>query len=428
MRPFAFLTLLVMLFVSSVASAQDAPTDTFIFALIMTRHGVRSFTHTLPNYTWPDWSPVDPGFLSEHGYRLMTYMGEFYRNYFAERGLSMGCNTEGTYVYADRDQRTLETARALIEGACGHPDALPMYHLPNLAPNVNDPLFSGAQAFAPDKVDPEASRAAVIAALPVPPSALVSQHAGEFAALQTLLDRRCSGTCPRADSGDYTVVARRNMYEYSGPIVAGSDYAEDLFLESAQCEPDIDPQDIEQAMQLHVAEYDVNARNAYSPWVRAGNIFAHAIAMIDEKAGKHTIGIESPDLSRTKVAIFSGHDTQVGAFGGMLGVRWKTADGLAPDDTPPGGALVFELFRNKQGAYFVRVEFASQSMAQYRKDSELDGGAVMTTVGTYPLAHLETLAQKAVSMGFVQKTWVKASSAPVDLAPLHDPSWTKCDP
>ena len=127
-RRLAFAVLLAAgVFVPSVASAAQR-NETTLFAVVMTRHGVRSLTHAPAAYAWPDWSPVAPGFLTAHGYRLMTYMGRFYRDYFASVGLPLGCTARTGFVYADLDERTLETGRALIDGACGAPNAIPLQH------------------------------------------------------------------------------------------------------------------------------------------------------------------------------------------------------------------------------------------------------------------------------------------------------------
>src|SRR5215470_14701574 len=93
------------------------------YAIIVTRHGVRSPTWTadrLNQYSaqpWPDWE-VPPGNLTTHGRLLMQLMGTYYREHFIAEGLigRTGCtDTDRTFIWADTDQRTLETARALSE-------------------------------------------------------------------------------------------------------------------------------------------------------------------------------------------------------------------------------------------------------------------------------------------------------------------------
>jgi 4-phytase / acid phosphatase len=419
----------------SAAAAGDRGTP--VFALVMTRHGVRSFTKAPPAYTWPDWSPVAPGFLSAHGYALATYLGRYYRSYFASIGLRMGCGSRGTYVYADLDQRTLETARALIEGACGSATGLPLYHDATMGPAVNDGLFDGADFLVGEgKVETAASRAAVAAAAPNPPAAIVTQHAAEFAALQSILDARCSGGCPPANVGDSTISASEGLAELRGPLDAGSSYAESLFLEYAQCGPSIDPAKLADAMRLHVLAYDVNARNAYNPLVRGSNIFAHIVGLLEEKAAMGHPDVSVPDVSHANVAILSGHDTQLGALGGILNAHWPLGNGLVLDDMPPGGALVFELYRQSSGEYRVHLHFVYQTLAQFRHASPLPDGIATSPVRmpgcsgddcSVPLSRLATLAHQLSQQGFVQHGWTPSSDASVNLAPLGDPPWTHCD-
>jgi 4-phytase / acid phosphatase len=415
---------------SSTLPAQTEQTEqgTPIFAVVMTRHGVRSFTKAPSEYTWPDWSPVGPGFLSKHGYVLVTYLGRYYQQYFATLGLPMNCAQGSTYVYADVDQRTLETGRALIDGACGSPTGLSLYHNATIGPGANDPLFDGSDYLvSAGKVDTAASRAAVAAAAPNPPSLIVTQHAAEFAALQSLLDARCSGSCPPANSGQSVIDAKPGgLASLRGPIDTAASYAESLFLEQAQCAPAVDQAKLEQAMKLHVVEYDVNARNAYNPLVRGGNIFAHIVGLLLAKAGVAHPDVGVPDVTHTNVVVLSGHDTQLGALGGILDAHWALGHGLVPDDMPPGGALVFELYHEPTG-YRVRVHFVYQTLAQFRSASPLPDGIATSPVAEYSLTALATLAHDLARRGFVMHDWTKASDAPVDLAPLGDPSWTKCN-
>ncbi len=419
---------------AQTANEHGAP----ILAVVMTRHGVRSFTHAPAAYAWPDWSPVAPGYLSAHGYRLMTYLGRYYHAYFASIGLPMACASHGTYVYADVDQRTIETARALIEGACGSSDALPLYHDAQIGPGVNDTLFDGADWLVPaGRVDTAASRAAVAAAAPAPPSAIVTLHAADFAALQSLLDPRCDRTCPAASAGQTVIVAAKGLAELRGPVDAGSAYAESLFLEEAQCGPAVDPGKLAMAMRLHVLEYNVNARNAYNPLVRGGNIFAHIVGLLEEKAGLPHPDVTVPDVSHDNVVMISGHDTQLGALGGILRAHWSLGDGLVPDDMPPGGALIFVLYHTTTGEYRVRLQFAYETLAQLRHASPLAGGIVLSPVRfsdcsggdcSMPIARLAALAHSLATKGFVQHDWTPESDAAIGLAPLGDPPWTHCDP
>lgn len=427
-------TLIAWALLLIAASTTTLPAQTedgkAIFAVVMTRHGVRSFTKAPQYYTWPDWSPVGPGFLSAHGYKLVTYLGAYYAKYFDSIGLPMNCSQRGTYVYADVDQRTLETGRALIEGACGSVGALPMYHDASIGPGANDPLFDGSDWLGPaGKIDTAASRASVAAAAPNPPSAIVAQHAASFAAVQSLLSGRCSATCPPADSGPSAIDAKPGgLASLRGPIDVGAGYAESMFLEQVQCAPGIDSAKLEEAMKLRIAEYDVNSRNAYNSSVKGANVLAHIVGMLQAKAGLPHPDVSVPDIANVNVAILSGHDTQLGALGGILDAHWAAGNGIVADDMPPGAALVFELYRDPSGAYRVRVHFVYQTMAQYRSASALPDGIATSPVSDYSLSDLSGVAHTLAQRGFVLHDWTSASDAPVNLAPLVDPAWTKCNP
>src|SRR5271165_5735525 len=62
------------------------------FVVIVSRHGVRSPTGKLDQLNqysqqpWPAWS-VPPGYLTEHGARLMTLFGVYDREQLAAQGL-----------------------------------------------------------------------------------------------------------------------------------------------------------------------------------------------------------------------------------------------------------------------------------------------------------------------------------------------------
>src|SRR5262249_29156551 len=149
------------------------------------RHGVRAPTWTterLNQYSaapWPEWG-VPPGNLTPHGRKLMSIMGEFYRDYFAARGLlgKPDCmDANRVYLYADTDQRTMETARALAEALL--PGCKSEIHSTKSA---NDPLFDPVQAGAV-KSDARLARAAVLGRIGPTFDALVDAHRPAFDAL-----------------------------------------------------------------------------------------------------------------------------------------------------------------------------------------------------------------------------------------------------
>jgi len=66
-----------------------------------------------------------------------------------------------------------------------------------------------------------------------------------------------------------------------------------------------------------------------------------------------------------------GHDTNLSNLSGMLGLSWHLP-GYQPDDTPPGGALVFSLWQQPGTArYFVRMQYLAQTLEQMRNAAPL---------------------------------------------------------
>ena len=116
--------------------------------VILSRHGVRSPTWTqarLDSYSalpWPKWS-VPPGDLTSRGYELVKQFGSFDRASLAATGLlpAQGCGDAAkAYVWADTDQRTIASGKALAEGL--FPGCAPQIH--GLAEGENDTLFHPA--------------------------------------------------------------------------------------------------------------------------------------------------------------------------------------------------------------------------------------------------------------------------------------------
>ncbi|MBV8116810.1 MAG: hypothetical protein JOZ01_02465, partial [Candidatus Eremiobacteraeota bacterium] len=301
-RLFLYALMLSVLSPGAVAARGNA--EKSVFAVVVTRHGVRSISKAPAQYSWADWSPVASSFLTARGYTLMTYLGQYYRVYFASRGIPVNCAANNAYIYADTDQRTLATGSALIEGMCGKATALPLFHNADASGKSDDPLFDATQwAATNNRIDARASRNAVLAALPSPPSAVVTAHRTEFDVLQHLLDPRCAASCTPVAAGDVSITASKDgLAEVGDPLKTASTYAEDLFLEYAQCRPDVSD-DISQAMRVHVLAYDINARNAYNPRVRGGTLFAHIVAMLESKAGSPHGDVQIPDIAKDNIVV-----------------------------------------------------------------------------------------------------------------------------
>src|SRR5215470_12817749 len=97
--------------------------DELKLVVVVTRHGVRSPTSLMTDYStehqWPDiqkdWQTKCCADLTPRGADLAAILGAYYRGYYAEKGLlpKTGCPTKEVYIWADNEQRTFETAKAL---------------------------------------------------------------------------------------------------------------------------------------------------------------------------------------------------------------------------------------------------------------------------------------------------------------------------
>jgi hypothetical protein len=73
---------------------------------------------------------------------------------------------------------------------------------------------------------------------------------------------------------------------------------------------------------------------------------------------------------RTSVVMISGHDTNFSNLFGLLRLSWAMPSHQM-DDVPPGGALVFSLWKLPGGQYSVRVQFVVQTLEQMHNATEL---------------------------------------------------------
>jgi 4-phytase/acid phosphatase len=83
-------------------------------------------------------------------------------------------------------------------------------------------------------------------------------------------------------------------------------------------------------------------------------------------------GFRLPRMSRNTKALFLvGHDTNIANLAAMLNVSWQQPDYQA-DDTPPAGALVFELCRGSDRRLRVFTSYLAQSPPQMAQMRPLD--------------------------------------------------------
>lgn len=363
--------------------------STLKFVVIVTRHGVRSPTGKLDllnrysRQPWPAWN-VPPGYLTEHGAQLMTIFGAYDRQLFASEGLlaPKGCaDATRIRIVADSDQRTRETGKALAAGLApgcsvavtaldeGTPD--PLFH----------PLAAGVGA-----VDKQLATTAVAGRIGANPQGLSNAYSAQLNALEDVLGCGASTPCTAKDAtGPHSLfeipsgsgaVKGDHAPELNTTLSLASTMTENLLLEYTEGMDAagvgwgrLDAEKLRYLLQLHVAAEDIGQRTGYIARSQASNLLDHLLRSMRQVAEQHAVAgaLSKPD---DRLLILVGHDTNLANIAGALNLNWLI-DGRR-DDTPPGGALVFELWQSDtNGELVVRTYFTVQTLDQMRNITPL---------------------------------------------------------
>ena len=384
------------------------------YVVILTRHGVRAPTwnaERLNPYAaepWPEWG-VPPGNLTPHGRTLMQLMGAYYRDWLSsERLLNLqGCaDASRVYIHADTDQRTLETGRALAETLLpGCPVAV------HAEPEGGkDPLFDPIDAGLA-KPDWEIAAKAVRERLGDQPGHFADSHRAAFVALQSVLAGGAAAPRkPIEPPQGIAVSTTGRSIQLNEPWNAASTLTEDLLLEYTNGMQGkdlgwgrLDADTLLRVLELHTAHSDLMRRTPYLARARGSNLLDHLRRSLDQAAtGKAVPGALGPPGAA--VLILVGHDTNLSNLSGMLGLSWHLP-GYQPDDTPPGGALVFSLWQQPDTAqYFVRSQYLAQTLEQMRNATPL-------TVSAPPAKQDVTVAGCESAAGSTGCTWEAFAAA-----------------
>lgn len=393
-RPYKTLLLaLLCIFACTVLHAQTAAgegsrgsnQDKLRLVVVLSRHGVRSPTwtvdrlNTYSSMPWPAWS-VPPGYLTAHGFELMKLFGAYDRAALAKAGLFSpeGCSAASdVYIWADTDQRTLESGKALGEGlfpGC----AVPVH---SLSEGENDPLFHppvpAIDSAEVDRVFAEFSNR--VAALQAP------QYSGLLAQMhRVLLGCEPGADCTPARPPEAPLMEGKNkavrgkgdhIVTLEGPLAQASSFAEDFQLEYTEGMPPqsvgwgrVDEVQVIKFIALHSIYFDLMHRTPSLARMEASNTLNAITRTLQQGVeGKAVAGaIGTPG---DRLVFLVGHDTNIGPISALLGLHWNL-DGRA-DDIPPGTELAFELWQTPQGAFRVKVTVTMQTLLQMHEAQTL---------------------------------------------------------
>jgi 4-phytase / acid phosphatase len=358
------------------------------FVVVLSRHGVRSPTgepsqyETFSRAAWPAWD-VPPGNLTRHGYELMRNFGAWDREQLAKEGLlgAAGCaDAARVMVVSDSDERTRETGRALAEGM--FPGCAPAVRAqPEGTPNV---LFHSMHAGvgSQDAAALVAVQAQMTERMGGAPESLTDRYRPQLEEMDRIL-----ATCGTAEPGHtrksvFDVPATlapgrsgRGM-ELRGPVNTAASLSENFLLEYTEGMPAhdvgwgcVDGNTVRRLIALHTAAFDVEQRTPKAARMQASNLLdriRHAMG----QAATGTADAEAPDDARDRALFLVGHDSNLASVAALLGLDWD-ADGRR-DDTPPGSALEFELWKRRgTREQFVRIWYTTQTLEQMRTGAAL---------------------------------------------------------
>jgi 4-phytase/acid phosphatase len=371
----------------SSATPRPDPESELRYVVYLSRHGVRSPTGKSSQYNlystgaWPEW-PVQPGYLTPHGFHLMELFGAYDRTLLAGEGLLQpaGCSdAPHITIYADSDQRTRETGKALVGGLMPGCD-LPVQALPE---GANDQLFH-ALGDPSAHADAALATTAVAGRLSGNPENLTRAYRPQLEALDRILScvKGQPGRPPRTSLFDIPAKLSQGMGDHlvdlKGSLNTASTLAENLLLEYAEGMDKANvgwgcagPAEIAAAIELHAAATDFTQRTPAIARAQAANLLNRIRLSIEQAVGRKVVA-GSLGKPEDRVLFLVGHDTNQENVAGLLNLTW-IIDGRR-DDTPPGGALVFEVWRNRSTeSYSVRTYFTAQTLEQMRGSIPLTG-------------------------------------------------------
>jgi len=373
--------------VDQTTSSSKISSNELRFVAIFSRHGVRSptgKTDLLNQYSakpWPTWT-VPPGYLTAHGFELMKLMGSYDRQLLISQGLiaATGCEDAAHIrILADSDQRTRETGKALALGLA--PSC--QLEVTALPEGTEDPLFH-ALAAGVGKPDRDLATAAIAGRIGGNPANITIAYQKQLAQLQMVLSGcangdKCSGNGKLSlleMPASLTAGKGDHLADLRSPLGLASTITENFLLE--YCEGldaaqvgwgQVNLDNLRTLLQLHVAQVDIAGRTPYIARAQSSNTLYHMLQSVRQAAaGKPVNGaISKVD---DKVLILAGHDTNIASMAGAMNVNW-IVDGRR-DDTPPGGALVFELWKNTAKKELeVRLFYVAQTLEQMRNTTPL---------------------------------------------------------
>jgi len=357
--------------------------------VIVARDGVRAPPTTAAELdgwssrAWPAWNEP-AGNLTARGAQLAKVLGLYYRAYAVSEQLlpEQGCPQRGSlYLYADLEERTKTTAQALLDGIApgcgfayrGKPDA------------TVDGLFHPVAA-GTCRLDALAAQTAILSRVAGDHNTVALDFKAPIDALQAGMDCCKPALCAAFGRPEGCKLANLPTalsplpngkgLEMLGAFAIASTAAEIFLLQYAEgMEADqvawgrLSAPQMLQTFRLHTEALDLMERTPYLARRQGSALLMRAAAAV---TGGHSSGLGSADTAvrDAKFIAYIGHDTNIANLAGILDLTWTQA-GYQRNQTPPGGALMFEVRLGPDKKQRVYSSYVAQSLEQMRKVSPL---------------------------------------------------------
>jgi 4-phytase/acid phosphatase len=357
--------------------------------VIVSRHGVATplvaptVLATWAAQPWPQWSQP-AGDLTPRGAQLAALMGRWYRDTMGLLGAlpAAGCPAPGAvYAYADVPERTQATARALLEGFA---PGCNLRHTTRGSVSL-DPLFHPVEAGV-CTVDPFVAQTRVLERAGGDLNRIVRDLKPQFATLQGALDCCKPALCTAFGRGEacslaelptaITTTAGGAGVTLVGALPIAAAAAEILLHEFADGLPPaevgwgrISAAQLRETQRLHTEYYDLTQRVPYLARKAGSSLLAKVAAAVTSSRALG-FGSVDPAVRDAKLVAYVGHDTNIWNLAGTLDVSWLQP-GYQRNQTPPAGALVFEVVETPAKKLKVYTSYVAQSPEQMRNRTAL---------------------------------------------------------
>lgn len=390
--------------------------------VIVSRHGVRAPTKFTPlmqeitPYHWPQWD-VPLGWLTARGGELVTEMGRYQQKVLIDNGVleSNVCpSPEQVAVIADTDQRTRKTGEAFLAGfapGCKNKVHYQKDH------DKKDPLFNpvkmGVCAFNVQK-----TQEAILTRAEGNIERYTQRYDSAFRTLEQVLNFSRSAACRSTSQSGCTLPGTlpselrvsADTVSLSGAWSLSSMLTEIFLLQEAQGMPEVawgrihGEKEWTALLSLHNAQFDLLQRTPEVARSRGTPLLdLISEALVSDGSTENHYGIKLP----VSLLFIAGHDTNLANLSGVFDLNWSLPG--QPDNTPPGGELVFERWtRVSDNTDWIQISFVYQTLQQMREfkpfsSSSLPNKIVLTLPscqdknpeGMCPLKHFIDIVQTA---------------------------------